>query len=509
MRDKHNIIHQFLDAANREQNGVALQQEQEKVTYKSLLAAVKIQAAEMHCRGIKKGSKVLVFVPMSLNLYRTVLALFYLGAIPVFIDEWVSLNRLKACVRLVPPDAIIASRGLLFISHFIKSLRKISIRMQPIYTHRKHGTDSVAEVQEMDTALITFTTGSTGLPKAANRTHDFLRAQLDALRPIIPPAPEVSLTLLPIVVLLNLAIGVTTILPPRKFKAKKASSFIHLLETIRLARPATMILSPAIAERLLTIAATADFSSVHKLLTGGGPVFPNLAKELRKALPAAEVIAVFGSTEAEPIAKINISDLMLFKAVEVLEKGLPLGTVDAHASVTIIPWTCEPIAEHNKEEWLTYTLQKGIGEIVVSGHHVLEQYIGNPEAERRNKIRVAGVIWHRTGDLGRLDEQRNLFLYGRGGEQFLANNNKWYYPLLLEYFMKEKLNLKDLALVFYEQELHAFLIKADRNKQEMVAALLQKSGLRNLAFHLWKALPKDPRHLSKVDKESLRNAISK
>ena len=42
----------------------------------------------------------------------------------------------------------------------------------------------------------------------------------------------------------------------------------------------------------------------RKLFTGGAPVFPRLLAQMQAMAPAAEVVAVSGSTEAEPIAQI-------------------------------------------------------------------------------------------------------------------------------------------------------------------------------------------------------------
>ena len=56
------------------------------------------------------------------------------------------------------------------------------------------------------------------------------------------------------------------------------------------------------------------------------------------------------------------------------------------------------------------------GEVWVSGSHVNPGYVDNPEAEAAHKVHEGDIIWHRTGDVGRLDEDGQLWLVGRVGE---------------------------------------------------------------------------------------------
>ncbi len=44
-----------------------------------------------------------------------------------------------------------------------------------------------------------------------------------------------------------------------------------------------------------------------EIYTGGAPVFPAMLRRLQAMAPAAAVVAVYGSTEAEPIARIELA----------------------------------------------------------------------------------------------------------------------------------------------------------------------------------------------------------
>jgi acyl-CoA synthetase (AMP-forming)/AMP-acid ligase II len=54
-----------------------------------------------------------------------------------------------------------------------------------------------------------------------------------------------------------------------------------------------------------------------------------------------------------------------------------------------------------------------IGEILVSGNHVVKFYLNSDLAFQKNKISLDGVLWHRTGDSGYYDDNGSLFLTGQ------------------------------------------------------------------------------------------------
>ena len=96
-----------------------------------------------------------------------------------------------------------------------RALRRIPVKAcARSARHWRSGTFEKNCAEPDDPALVTFTSGSTGVPKAALRTHRFLLAQYRALESSIAlEAGEVDLATLPVFVLANLAAGVTTVIP--------------------------------------------------------------------------------------------------------------------------------------------------------------------------------------------------------------------------------------------------------------------------------------------------------
>ena len=77
--------------------------------------------------------------------------------------------------------------------------------------------------------------------------------------------------------------------------------------------------------------------------------------------------------------------------------------------------------------------EAGIGEILVKGENVMMGYYKNPEA---TKAAFTEDGWLRTGDLGRQDKKRNIYIKGRCKTMFLGASGQNIYPEEIE----DKLN---------------------------------------------------------------------
>jgi long-chain acyl-CoA synthetase len=101
----------------------------------------------------------------------------------------------------------------------------------------------------------------------------------------------------------------------------------------------------------------------------------------------------------------------------------------------------------------------GVGEIVASGPNVMMGYYEDAAA-------TGDVIkdgWLHTGDLGKLDEDKRLFIVGRKKEMILAANGENVYPDELEELYRDSTYVKELSIVGLPEE---------KGVGEMVACLL-------------------------------------
>ena len=400
-------------------------------------------AALLHARGLRAGDTVLVFQPVSVELYVVLLAVFRLGLTAMFADPSTGLAHLARCCELGRPRAFVGPPRAHALRLVCGALRRIEVcittgwlplpgtrRWQPLAAHVPHG--EIAFTTAETPALLTFTSGSTGEPRAAVRTHGFLRAQHHALAECLTlTAGEVDLATLPIFVLANLASGLASVLSEVDLRRPGGTDAAPVARQIRRLQPTRTAASPAFLERLL--AADAPLGGFRKIHTGGAPVFPGLLARLRAAAPDAEIIAVYGSTEAEPMAHLSERDIMPGDLAAMRAgKGLLAGTPVPSVRLRVLAdrWGA-PLGSLTGAEFAATIRPPGVaGEIVVTGDHVLKGYL-HGRGDRETKFQVEGKTWHRTGDAGCLDPAGRLWLLGRCAAKVSdARGNQ--YPLAVE-----------------------------------------------------------------------------
>ncbi|WP_054696237.1 AMP-binding protein [Geotalea toluenoxydans] len=191
-------------------------------------------AALLLASGLRTGDTVLVFQPMSAELYIALMALFRASMTAMFLDPSAGRAHLEQCCAIRPPAALIASPKAHLLRLISPALRRIPQHFSlgsyvpgSISWNRSYRLQPHLPITPCDgdtPALITFTSGSTGQPKAAVRSHGFLLEQHRVLeRTIHLTADTVDLTTLPVFVLANLARGSPRCCPMRTCAAPAAA----------------------------------------------------------------------------------------------------------------------------------------------------------------------------------------------------------------------------------------------------------------------------------------------
>ncbi|SEJ58239.1 Acyl-CoA synthetase (AMP-forming)/AMP-acid ligase II [Dyadobacter sp. SG02] len=502
--DRFNVVDLFHEAARKSPDKPAIIYREKAVSFGDLENAVNQTAAHFLHKGIRKGDRVLVFVPMSDDLYRTVLALFRIGAVAVFLDEWVSVKRLAECCRLAQCAAFIGTFKGRVLARLLPGLRAIPLHLGLKYDAGRP-IPAFAKTTREDIALITFTTGSTGTPKAAIRTHGLLFEQFQALIPLIDPPGDASpgdvcMPVLPIVLLINLGVGITSVIAD--FNARRPGSMKpeKVVEQIRRHKVSSIIASPFFVKQLSRFVSDNRLvlNTIQKILTGGAPVFPREAGIYRNAFPQAHIGIVYGSTEAEPMSMISAGELIASET----GRGLNVGKVEVAATVKIIRISDESIVAPDEEALSKLEVMPGeIGEIIVSGKHVLRDYLHNPEALKRNKIFVGTQCWHRTGDSGFWNG--NLFLTGRCAS-LIRTRDGLLSTFLFENRFQSIQGVETGTVMLLRDRPTAVIELTDPARREAVQSAIQAmpEAFEDIVFV--PKIPLDPRHNSKIDYEKLR-----
>jgi acyl-CoA synthetase (AMP-forming)/AMP-acid ligase II len=501
-----NIADVFFRAAAKDPDRIAIIHRDGSITYGELARLVRSTAAHFRRKGLGHGDRVLVFVPMGIDLYRVVLALFSIGAGAVFLDAWVGWKRMELCCELARCKGFIGGWKARTLGWLSGPVRQIPIKLGASLPP-EGGTD-IEAVDPDATALITFTTGSTGTPKAARRSHGFLAAQFDALIEELEPAPaDVDMTTLPIVLFLNLGIGCTSVIPdfkpgkPASFRGEVVADELRRHKVDRLTASPSQVM--ALAGHLL--ATGTRLPALRKVFTGGAPVFPRDAALMCQAFPDAQVKVVFGSTECEPISSITAAKLLQDHAE--VDRGLCVGSVFYRTALCIIGIEDRPVPHASATELDAMTLPaNALGEIIVSGEHVLRSYFNNEEAFRRNKIIVDDTVWHRTGDSGFVDGQGVLFLTGRCA-QLIHRNGQVLAPFVWEDRLLRHRGVVRGTLIDREGAIVAVVQAAsDADRAALRAELLSAHSMLGRVQFIDR-MPMDPRHQSKIDHEVLRRMV--
>ena len=480
-------------------------------------------AEQLQGAGVQAGEAVLVLVPMSARLYAVLLALFRLGAIAQFIDPAAGLDHLERCCTLYPPRALVATPKAHLLQLKSAALRRIPLKFSthrlfsPSLPHPPHPFTPPPPHPLTTPALLTFTSGSTGQPKAALRTHGFLLAQHRALAHSLHLTPgETDLSTLPIFVLANLASGVTSLLPGVDLRYPGRVNARRLLRDIRRYGPTSTAASPALLGRLAAEceATGQQMPEFRRLFTGGAPVFPGLLQRLAAIAPQAEVTAVYGSTEAEPIAHLAYAEIQPDDLARMTQgKGLLAGYPVPEIALRILGdrWGT-PIPAMTAAEFEVQTLPAGaVGEIVVSGDHVLPGYL-NGQGDAETKFRVDGIPWHRTGDAGYLDEQGRLWLLGRCSAKL---TDAWgtLYPFAVEAAAQAQPGIHRSALVAHRGQRVLLIEWAERFPAAARSPALQslQAALGWAQIHQFYPckIPVDQRHNAKVNYPAVARLLNR
>lgn len=443
-------------------------------TYAELARASNARARAWRRAGIGAGDVVLIARGVSVTLYETLLAVFRLGAVAMFPEPAAGLSGLRQAVAAAKPKAVATTA----LGHVVRlafpELRALKPLPEP--GDDDAGEDVLAHLPDESPALITFTSGSTGRPKGIVRSAAFLMLQHELLEHVRRTKPgDVDLISLPVFILSNLAAGATSVIPAGKLTRPAKLDGARLRRQIADHTVTRIVAPPAVVARIAEDAPPTQ--QVEAIFTGGGPVFPNLLRDAARFAPAAAIHAVYGSTEAEPIAHVRMDEIAPADWDAMATGGGLLAGKP-------IPEIAVELRDH---------------EVFVAGAHVNGGYL-DPADDKTTKAMRDGVLWHRTGDAARIDETGRLWLLGR--REAACNG---LFPFAIETAALSWPGVKRAALLAGSPRAKLALEGDGLAAQEMQTRA-EKLGAIDAV--IVKAVPVDKRHNSKIDYARLRKLLA-
>jgi long-chain acyl-CoA synthetase len=287
------------------------------------------------------------------------------------------------------------------------------------------------DVDMEDTAVLMYTGGTTGIPKAAQLTQRNIQAnavQIHAWLPRMQQGGDSILTSLPLfhcygmTTCMNLAVlaagSMILIANPRVMP--------HILKSINAHHPTLYPGVPAMYVAINNYPEIEDFdvSSIRACISGAAPL-PVEVQQKFQQLTGARLVEGYGLSEATPVTHAN----PIFGENRIGAIGLPFPNTDAK----IVD------AETGERD-----LAPGeVGELVVRGPQVMKGYWRMP-TETANTLRDG---WLHTGDLSRMDEDGYFQIVDRKKDMILGAGGYNIYPREVEEVLYEHPKVKECAVV--------------------------------------------------------------
>lgn len=414
--------------------------------YAELDRAARGVAAALLERGIAPGASVAVMVPNVPEFTIAYFGILYAGCTVVPLNVLLSAPEVTYHLE--------DSRAQLLFAHplFAEPARQgAAAAGVPVVTAGGEGEGTLAALAASeplpalhatspdDTAVILYTSGTTGKPKGAELSHSNLLLNCAVVVPKLLPlaADEVALATLPLfhsfgqtcIQNTMISLGATFTLLPR-FTPEDALGVVQRDRVTLFAGVPTMyfgILNHEGADAF-------DTSSIRWCMCGGAP----MPVEVMKAFEAKYGVTIlegYGLSETSPVASFNVLD----RPRKVGSIGYPV-------------WGVEMCIMNDKDEPLP---DEEVGEICIRGHNVMKGYWQRPEATAETMRQG----WFHTGDVGRRDADGSYFIVDRKKDMIIRGGFN-VYPREVEEVLYAHESIVEAAVIGVPHESHGEEVKA-------------------------------------------------
>jgi len=379
---------------------------------------------------ISRGDHTVVISDNNFEFMLLVFALWKVGSIPVPLNTKLNALEIDNLLAFLSPRFIYVDPKIIINP----SANAVAVKKDILfdednsnYENIKWPFDNIIPdlFSQNETALILFTSGSSGKPKGVELTFNNLRKSFENCNSVLNQnSKDKWLASLPFyhiggfsIIIRALLSGATLILP-RSLKTE------DLADEIKLRKPSLVSFVSAQLKRLLE-AGIYPNKTLRYVLLGGGYFDDSLILQaLENKWPIAKS---YGSTET--------SSLITFLNCKTEKDKLPsAGKPLINNQIFIVDDKKKNLPANKK------------GEIIIKGESCSSRYFKNPE-DSKNKF-IDGV--HYTGDHGFLDEEGYLFVESRRDDLIISGGEN-INPLEIEKLLKEFPGILNVS-VFGEED---------------------------------------------------------
>lgn len=489
------------------------------VSFAALDADVHRVAAGLVEHGVARGDRVALLITPGIDLTVCLYACWRMGAVVVLVDAGLGARGISRSLKSATPRYLIGIPRALTAARVMgwPGGRISAVGLPPGVARCLAVSTTLDELRALgeggpvpqtpddsDTAAVIFTSGATGPAKGVSYRHHQLQAQRDVLARVYDiNADDRFVAAFAPFALYGPAMGVPSVVPDMNLTAPGTLRAVALAEAAEAIGASLVFASPA---ALVNVIATAgDLTPRHRealakvrlLLSAGAPVSISVLRALAEIMPNAEAHTPYGMTEVLPVSDITPAGIEAAAGGNGVCVGPPLGEV----SVAISPLRADGRAAGE------LTTEAGVaGEVCIQAAHAKDTYdklwVTQHDSERPPR-------WHRSGDVGHLDDQGRLWIEGRM-IHIIETAQGPVTPVGIEQAVESVAGVDHAAAVGVgptgTQQVVVVVAPTQRPRRPDLAAreLAERvrtvAGLDIAAVLVVPALPVDKRHNSKIDR---------